>query len=220
MGAGILAGQLVFSQHGSNLLIELGGGDLVTVDSHFSASARRIDSLAFADGTTLGHGQIGTLLVPNVTLDGTAGADALSGGDGHDTLRGKDGNDTLDGGARNDRLDGGNGNDLLRGGLGADTLVRGSGSDVFRLAEMDGAVDRITDLGSGDRVELAGILTGYGAAQASAFISVRDSGTGLVLALDPDGPVGGTAFADLALFDGLAGTSLDALLGSGRLAVV
>jgi hypothetical protein len=36
---------------------------------------------------------------------------------------------------------------------------------------------------------------------------------------DPDDPVGGTSFADFALFDGLAGTSLDALLGGGRLTV-
>jgi Ca2+-binding RTX toxin-like protein len=153
------------------------------------------------------------------SLDGGWGDDTVVGGDGNDTLLGSYDHDVLDGGQGIDVLNGGSGNDLLRGEIGADTLTGGSGNDIFRFAENDGSVDRITDLGTGDRVELAGILAGYSDAQASAFMAVRDSGAGLVLALDRDGPVGGTSFVDFALFDGLAGTGLDALLDGGRLSV-
>lgn len=189
------------------------------MEQHFYGSSRRVENFALSDGTTLTYAQVAAQLVQNVTLDGTAGADVLIGGSGHNTLRGKDGNDTLDGGARNDRLEGGNGNDLLRDRTGADTLVGGSGSDKFRFAELDGEVDRITDLGMGGRIELSGILSGYSSAQASAFLSVRDSGSSLVLAVDRDGQGEADGFLDLALIDGFAGRSLDFMLTNGWLTV-
>jgi hypothetical protein len=49
--------------------------------------------------------------------------------------------------------------------------------------------------------------------------AVRNSGANGMLAVDANGAVGGAAFADFALFDALAGTSLSDLLGSGRLLV-
>jgi hypothetical protein len=50
-------------------------------------------------------------------------------------------------------------------------------------------------------------------------VAVRDSGSDLMLAVGTNGSAGGTAFLDLALFDGLAGSSLSGLLGSGQLVV-
>ena len=66
----------------------------------------------------------------------------------------------------------------------------GAGSDVFRFAEIDSGIDRITDLGTGERVEFTGILAGYTSGHASEFMAVRDSGGDLMLTLDPDGAVG------------------------------
>ncbi|MBR0681566.1 hypothetical protein GXW74_13805 [Roseomonas eburnea] len=74
-------------------------------------------------------------------LEGTSGADSLTGGDGDDTIAGLGGadslagglgDDTMSGGERNDRLDGGAGNDTLDGGIGADVLDGGADDDVLR----------------------------------------------------------------------------------------
>ena len=75
-----------------------------------------------------------------ISLNGTAGADAItassqndtvSGGDGDDTLTGGDGNDLLRGELDNDTISGNAGNDRLRGGAGADILTGGDGRDVL-----------------------------------------------------------------------------------------
>jgi Ca2+-binding RTX toxin-like protein len=98
-------------------------------------------------------------------INGGTGDDKLSGGAGNDKLLGGLGNDTLNGGAGDDILFGDEGNDTLLGGAGDDrlfggtgfnTLTGGAGRDVFGLAAGAG-FDTITDfnLGSGDRFSLA-----------------------------------------------------------------
>lgn len=64
-------------------------------------------------------------------LFGLDGNDTLNGGAGKDTLFGGDGKDTLNGGAGKDFLDGGNGNDTLDGGAGDDVLIGGAGNDIL-----------------------------------------------------------------------------------------
>ncbi|MCC4117760.1 calcium-binding protein [Aromatoleum toluclasticum] len=71
-----------------------------------------VDSLATAP----------VLPIPNLTLTGTGGNDAIYGDAGNDSLTGLDGNDTLHG------LDG---KDMLDGGAGTDTLLGGDGSDLY-----------------------------------------------------------------------------------------
>jgi Ca2+-binding RTX toxin-like protein len=73
---------------------------------------------------------------PGLQLDGTAGADALTGARSADTLRGWAGNDSLEGGEGDDLLDGGLGNDRLAGGSGDDLYVVDSNSDL--VVEWDG----------------------------------------------------------------------------------
>jgi Ca2+-binding RTX toxin-like protein len=92
---------------------------------------------------------------PVVPVDGTTGADSMTGTEaedwllghgGADTLSGLDGADTLDGGADGDSLAGGVGADMLSGGAGNDTL-RGSG-DPDNLSGGSGA--DVLDGGSGN----------------------------------------------------------------------
>ncbi len=99
-------------------------------------------------------------------LTGDDRANSLTGGAGNDTLNGGDGKDRLDGGADNDRLLGDLGQDRLNGGDGADTLnggVRydlltgGSGNDTFVFDRVDLVSDRVTDLATGDVVDLSAI---------------------------------------------------------------
>jgi Ca2+-binding RTX toxin-like protein len=136
------------------------------------------------------------VVVPGLTLTGTAGADTLvggtladslsgldgrdrlSGGAGADSLSGGEGHDTLSGGSGADRLDGGAGNDALRGYGGDDVIVTGAGVDRVVIGRGEGA-DRVTDFAFGtDRVQLSGVT-------AEEVTAVAGSG-GLVLTL-PDG---------------------------------
>jgi Ca2+-binding RTX toxin-like protein len=82
----------------------------------------------------------------NDKLFGMAGADELLGGDGRDKLYGDAGTDMLSGGKGSDRLDGGKGKDVLPGDGGADVFVFKTGYSV----------DKITDMGGSDRVNLSG----------------------------------------------------------------
>jgi Ca2+-binding RTX toxin-like protein len=92
-------------------------------------------------------------------LTGDAGNDVLIGRAG---LQGA-GDDLLDGGTGYDRLDGRDGRDLLVGGAGGDVLTGGADADTFRfLSTSDstwrsGTLDKITDFGSGDVVDLGAI---------------------------------------------------------------
>jgi len=80
-------------------------------------------------------------------LTGTPGNDRLNGGNGRDTLTGLAGNDTLSGDNGSDILDGGAGVDQLTGGLGDDILTGGSEADTFVFTGRDSSLmDRITDL--------------------------------------------------------------------------
>ncbi|SFL79639.1 Hemolysin-type calcium-binding repeat-containing protein [Bradyrhizobium sp. NFR13] len=120
------------------------------------------------------------------TLFGGSGKDVLEGRDGNDVLDGGEGNDALTGGAGNDRLHGGAGNDqlwgnagddILAGGAGTDVLAGGAGADRFVFTAVadstPGVMDRITDFGTGDRIDLSAIDAASNAAghQAFAFIS-------------------------------------------------
>ncbi|MCW9001925.1 MAG: hypothetical protein OQJ87_04325 [Rhodospirillales bacterium] len=64
-------------------------------------------------------------------IDGTAGADTLSGANGNDLIKGFAGDDAIDGGAGSDTLYGGDGIDTIRGGAGIDTLYGENGNDTL-----------------------------------------------------------------------------------------
>lgn len=64
-------------------------------------------------------------------IDGTNGADDLTGGGQDDVIFGNGGNDVLRGNGGQDQLYGGTGDDVLRGGPGDDRLQGGPGSDTY-----------------------------------------------------------------------------------------
>jgi Ca2+-binding RTX toxin-like protein len=69
------------------------------------------------------------------TMNGSGGADRLTGTAFADVLNGRGGNDTLNGGKGNDRLDGGAGNDTVIGGPGLDRLFGGVANDIVRAQD-------------------------------------------------------------------------------------
>jgi Ca2+-binding RTX toxin-like protein len=84
-----------------------------------------------------------------LTLNGNAGADALTGGDGADRISGGEAADVLDGGA---------GDDLVTGDRGADQMLGGAGDDVLEWNNGDGS-DVATGGAGADLVRVNGSVT-------------------------------------------------------------
>lgn len=99
---------------------------------------------------------------------------------------------TLRGNAGPNLLSGGGGNDMLVGGDGNDTLTGGSGNDVFYVSTTDSGTDTITDLTSGDVIEVCGatfsgaVTVGSGAAVGAGEVQLSTAGglTTLHIGLD------------------------------------
>ena len=94
-----------------NLVLHAGGGD---------------------DVITAGNG-LSSLI--QLTLDGGAGNDIITGGDGNDILIGGDGNDIITGGRGNDSAELGNGDDtfIWNPGDGSDVVDGGAGTDTLQF---------------------------------------------------------------------------------------
>jgi Ca2+-binding RTX toxin-like protein len=119
-----------------------GTSDSIQVGSPFYSTGYQIDEIRFADGTVWKLPDMMAKL-----LQGTAGADKLTGYGTADQLVGGDGDDTLDGGLGNDALDGGASDDtayysanksaviVARSGPGTFTVTRGSEVDTLRGIE-------------------------------------------------------------------------------------
>jgi Ca2+-binding RTX toxin-like protein len=84
------------------------------------------DSFTASPGTALPA-------LTQLSVDGGAGNDTITGTDGADLLTGGEGNDVLNGAGGDDRIVGDRGNDTMNGGAGDDTLVwnNGDASDVI-----------------------------------------------------------------------------------------
>ncbi|HJU05429.1 MAG TPA: calcium-binding protein, partial [Nitrospiraceae bacterium] len=146
-----------------------------------------IDTLRFADGTTLTYSQ---LIDRGFDLRGTADGDTLVGTNAVDRIMGLEGNDVIASGAGDDVLDGGTGADQMSGGAGHDVYVVDQSGDTVQEESDEGTdtvrsrvtyalnanVENLTLTGS-DAINGAGnaqsnVLTGNLAA------NVLDGGTG------------------------------------------
>jgi Ca2+-binding RTX toxin-like protein len=113
-----------------------------------------------------------------VAIQGTIGADTVTGSIMNDLINGNDGVDILAGLLGADQLDGGAGTDTLRGGLGKDGLKGGTEADIFDFNVKTESVtgvnrDVIIDFsgfgGELDHIDLAGIDAKKGVAGNQAF---------------------------------------------------
>jgi serralysin len=200
---------LVFGGDGNDTLDGGAGGDFVAGDDG-------ADLITNAGGVDLIFGGAG-----NDTITAGGDGDCLLGNQDDDRLIGGAGVDTLFGGRGNDTLDGGAGDDWLSGDLGADVLTGGAGRDRFVFAQLDGAVDRITDFDAlADLIDLSGIDADAGQAgdQAFALVSAFTAQAGqLVLSYDGTmttarGDVNGDGVSDFELLIGGQVTSTDGWL--------
>jgi Ca2+-binding RTX toxin-like protein len=137
--AGIAPADLRLERVGNDLLLHLplSGDTLRLVDAlaEDGLGRRRIDSIAFADGTRWDVATVKAMLIAGTSaaqlLIGYGHADLIRAAEGNDTVRGMAGDDDLAGNQGNDRLEGGDGNDTLRGGLGDDRLDGGAGRNLL-----------------------------------------------------------------------------------------
>ena len=164
-GAGISADaiQLSRSLNGNDLTLSINGTDKVTLTNHFSFSTYyRIETIAFADGTSWDYATVVNKLVYN----GSSGADTLYGLNGYgNRINGLEGNDNIIGADKDDVLTGGPGNDTLSGGTGNDTYMFNLGDGADTISDNDstsGNNDKL-QFGSGisaDAIQLSRSLNG------------------------------------------------------------
>lgn len=137
-GAGITAANLnIFRIDNDDVKIEIdgGAGGSIVLQSQTYSSAYVIETLEFADASTI------SLASVDLTLNGTAAGETLYGvnygGSGVDTIYGHGGNDIIYGyrGATNVQanfLYAGDGDDQVHGGSGVDTIEGNAGNDTLR----------------------------------------------------------------------------------------
>jgi Ca2+-binding RTX toxin-like protein len=133
-----------------------GGGGLDTATYVRAPSEVTVSLAVTGPQNTVGAGLDTLYLVENLTGSGFA-----------DRLTGSFVANVINGGGGNDRIQGGNGADVLTGGAGADTFV------FALITDSDGLDrDRITDLGAGDVINLAGIDANGAGAGNTAFVRI------------------------------------------------
>lgn len=105
---------------------------------------------------TADQGQGGSLVLDVGAFAGDYDQSYIKGGQAGDSLTGTDAIDTFIGG---------NGNDVLQGDLSNDTLTGGQGSDTFVYADLQDALDLITDFNDNgnehDKIDLSAITSGH-----------------------------------------------------------
>ena len=121
LGVAIVLADLSLARAGADLVVELGGGDRVTIldQFHTAHTARKVESIALAGGAVLQWQQIQDLLLAQAATVG------------NDTVVGYHTDDTLRGGLGDDRLEGLSGDDtyLFDPGDGRDVIADTSGTE-------------------------------------------------------------------------------------------
>jgi trimeric autotransporter adhesin len=134
---------------GEVVIADITGLEGLVFENGFTGATRTLAEIMAAQGLTLEGTEGADVLTGGVRHDrltGLGGDDQLQGGAGDDTLVGGLGQDTLAGEDGNDVLDGSAGDDLLSGGAGNDTLSANFGNDVLDSGE---GVNLLT-VGSGE----------------------------------------------------------------------
>ncbi len=166
LGSGIATGDVVFNHVASDLVINIGASERITVKNYYlsGVSDNRIDRITFADNTVWDAAAIERRIV---ITGATSGADTLNGFDsgdvinglaGNDTINGNGGNDQLMGDAGTDRLYAGKGDDVLDGGSAEDELYGEDGSDTYlfgRGAGCDNVWEYSKPAGDVDTIRMA-----------------------------------------------------------------
>ena len=194
---------LVDGSSGNDLVLAGAGDDVYKGGSGF-------DTLDFSGATG------------SMSIDVSTGKASGAGIDTFSTFEmivGSDYADTFKGSSKADKLDGGAGDDNLRGLGGADVLTGGDGSDTFQWLAKDVlsgkkhlGVDKITDFGQGDHLDLHDMLEKFSGAQLANAVHVTDGKAGSMVSVN----IGGS-FVDVVELQGVHGLTAADMLGSGMI---
>ncbi|MBC5765443.1 M10 family metallopeptidase C-terminal domain-containing protein [Ramlibacter albus] len=132
-------------------------------------------------------------------INGTAGADTLTGGPGEDVIDAGDGNDTIDAGAGPDSIRTGDGIDTVQGGDGDDDINGYWGADGPYMYPVTGS--KVIDGGNGDDLVVGG---------TSADTLLGGAGDDYIVGRDANDSISGGAGDDM-----LAGDAGDDTLSGG-----
>ncbi len=127
--------------------------------------------------------------------------------------------DTFKGSSKADVLDGGAGDDILRGMGGKDILTGGAGDDLFQWLAKDVlsgskhlGVDRITDYGAGDRLDVRDLTKSFKNAAIDDVVRLTEAADGTMLSVKA-----GNTFVDVVFLEDAHGLSAAALHAEGFL---
>ncbi|QDQ83739.1 hypothetical protein FNZ07_21510 [Paraburkholderia megapolitana] len=220
LGAGISAASLVVHAQGQSLELTDGiSGDQITLNNALEGSYLGVQSVEFADGTTLSRQQ---LILLETT--GTTGADSLYGSSGAELFDGKGGNDIEVGNGGNDTF-------IFNTGYGAleidqlnvannpeSVLKLGAGiSSASLVVRSQGSALELTDGISGDQITLDNAMEGsYFGVQSVQFADGTTLSIQQLLLLETTGTSGADTLygsTDANLFDGKGGNDIE--VGNG-----
>lgn len=206
-GTGNALDNVLTGNEGNNVLVGAAGND--TLDGGAGADAMsggagndsyRVDDASDVVSEQSGEGSdTVTSTLANYTLP--ANVEDLNLGSSYSDTSALNGtgnalDNTLRGNSGANVLVGGGGNDMLVGGSGNDTLTGGTGNDVFYLSTTDTGTDTITDLESGDLIEVCGanfsgmVTVGNGATAQDGDVQVFSSGGQTILYIGLDAAPG------------------------------
>ncbi len=131
-GAGITRENISLSASGGTLQITVAGntGDKITIYNQYYYASCKIETIEFADGSTLDISDATTLEFEYV---GDANNNTIYASEYRDKINAGDGNDTIYARGGNDIINAGKGDDVIEGGLGDDTYIynKNDGQDVI-----------------------------------------------------------------------------------------
>jgi Ca2+-binding RTX toxin-like protein len=209
-GAGIAAADIGAKRVGNDMVLMMKdptgvANDQITVKNWFGAYTYQLESLQFADNSSLGIADLHALVTTgtagddvltgwlnqatlfqgfdgNDTIQASGGADTISGGAGDDTITDSGGNDTIEGGAGNDTITDSGGNDTIDGGAGNDVITHNGagGTAVLRGGDGNDAINfrsnnNTVEGGAGDDVLQ---MTSYDITSNAAYANTITGGTG------------------------------------------
>ena len=164
----------------TDLVVDIGGGETVTIKAQLAGGTTGVEAIAFADGTVWGRVDFDQKLLG---LTQTSGADSILGS------------------TVSDRITGGAGNDTIDGRDGADVYVfnRGDGQDTIADTGVGTALDRI-EFGTG--IGFADIDLSHGTNPNDLVIAIR--GTTDKITVKDHFAAQGPKIGEIVLVDGTA----------------
>jgi len=110
---------------------------------------------------------------------------------------------------------------FIDSGAGADVIYASDGLDVISFSDVNG-VDTIYsfDITQRDALDIDDIISYDSVSDdLSGFIQLSEASGDTILAIDQDGPAGGSSFTNIVVLDSVTGLDLDAMISSANLIV-